>query len=373
MRIGIDLTWLKPKKSGGVEFYAKNLIDGFLKLKDENEYDLLLAQDNFEYLQSYFGNDRRLKYIECKTNANAVAQHLLWQNTSEYHVIKNNGMDFCFFPVYEMPIYKNKHVKCVTVIQDMQADSYPEYFKKYELAWFHMAWKRVFNNSKRVIVTSNYTKHDAEKRYKTNDNIEVIYIPVTMQRSLDFDFSSVATKYGIQDYQYFYTVSSMLKHKNLVTLLKMMKKIVSENYPLPKKLVISGVGGNNKEEFIRQVNEIGIQNNIVVTDFVTNEERNALIQHSNTFLFSSIFEGFGMPPIEAMMLGAKVLSTRCTSLEEVTMNRCNYVDDPFNIDEWIQKLQLMQSQKGEVISFDEYKDTTIARKYLDLFYKVNME
>jgi glycosyltransferase involved in cell wall biosynthesis len=373
MRIGIDLTWLKPKKSGGVEFYAKNLLDGILKLKDKNEYVLLLAQDNSEYLRDYFGNDERLIYIDCKTNANAVAQHLFWQSTREYSILKKNNVKFCFFPVYEMPIYKNKNIKCVTVIHDMQADNYPEYFKKYELVWFHMAWQRVLDNSEKVIVTTNYTKQDVEKRYKSHGNIEVIYIPITLQAPVNESFDSLSEKYSIKDHEYFYTVSSMLPHKNLITLLKMMKKISEESISLPKKLVISGVGGRNKENFLSQIYKLGIQDSIVMTDFVSNEERNLLIQHSNVFLFSSIFEGFGMPPIEAMMLGAKVLSTKKTSLEEVTMDRCTYVDDPFDIDEWIRKLVKMQNQTSKVILFDEYKDTVIARQYLNLFYEMNKD
>lgn len=373
MIIGIDMTWLKPRISGGVEFYAINLIQGILKLPDDNQYVLLLAEDNSEYLKKAFGDDHRLKYIECKTNANAVAQHLWWQSVHEYSVLKKNQIDFCFFPVYEMPIYKMKKVKCVTVVHDIQAQHYPEYFKLHELVWFHMAWQKVLNNSERVIVTTNYTKGDLEACYKSHGNVEVIWIPVTFDTNQVADFDQLAEKYQIQKNQYFYTVCSMRKHKNLLTLLKVMKKIKDENIDLPKKLVISGVTGPDKDNFLKQIQELGIQDSIIQTAFVSNAERNALIKNSNMFLFPSIFEGFGMPPIEAAMLGSKVLSTKETSLKEVTMNRCNYVNDPFSADEWIAEMKKMQTQEAKVIPFEEFKDTTIARQYLDLFYKVSKE
>jgi glycosyltransferase involved in cell wall biosynthesis len=373
MRIGIDLTWLKPRKSGGVEFFAKNLIDGFLKLSDQNEYVLLLAKDNSDYLKEHFGNDPRLTYVECETNANAVAQHLWWQSAHEYKVLQQNHLNFCYFPVYEMPIYKNKNIKCVTTIHDIQAQHFPEYFKMHELIWFHMAWQKVLDNSERVIVTSNYTKKDLEKNYKSHGNVQVIYIPVTFNSTKIGDFDDVKTKFQIERGQYFYTVCSMRKHKNLITLLKVIKKISEDNKNLPQKLVISGVGGPDKENFKKQIREMGIQDHIILTAFVSDEERNALIKNSNMFLFPSIFEGFGMPPIEAAMLGAKVLTTKETSLAEVTMNRCNYVENPLSVDEWIAQIQKMQTQEAKVIKFDEFNDINIAQQYLDLFDKVNKE
>lgn len=373
MRIGIDLTWLKPRKSGGVEFFAKNLVDGFLKLDDKNEYVLLLAHDNSDYLKEHFGNDPRLTYIECETNANAVAQHLWWQSAHEYSVLKKNQVYFCYFPVYEMPIYRDKKVKCVTTVHDIQAQHFPEYFKKHELVWFHMAWQKVLDNSDKVVAITNYTKQDLEKYYHSHGNIVAIYNPVSMDTEQVSDFQSLSEKYGIEKNQYFYTVCSMHKHKNLITLLKVMKKIKDEKIELPKKLVISGVGGPNKEEFQRQITELNIQDVVLLTSFVSNEDRNALVKNSNMFLFPSIFEGFGVPPIEAMMLGKKVLTTKETSLAEVTMNKCNYVNDPFNVDEWIDEMKKMQDQEDKVVTFELYKDTVAARQYLDLFYEVNQE
>ena len=107
MRIGIDVTWLKPKKSGGVEFYLKNLVDGMLSLEDDNEYVLFSAKDNEKDLKEYF-NDKRISFVVCNTYAFNVKQHLIWQNLFQYKVLKKNNIDFCFFAVYEMPLYKCK-------------------------------------------------------------------------------------------------------------------------------------------------------------------------------------------------------------------------------------------------------------------------
>ena len=370
MRIGIDVTWLKPKKSGGVEFYLKNLVDGMLSLEDDNEYVLFSAKDNEKDLKEYF-NDKRISFVVCNTYAFNVKQHLIWQNLFQYKVLKKNNIDFCFFAVYEMPLYKCKKIKCVTMIHDIQAYHYPEYFSKLENIWFKMGWKKVLKNADEVLTISNYTKEDIKKCFKNKDNINAIYVPVKVDENEMVSFEELEKKYNIKQNEYYYTVSSMHKHKNLITLIKVIKEIKDKNVNVPCKLVISGVGGPNKENLLKQISELGIEENIVLTNFVSDGEKYSLIKNSNIFLFPSIFEGFGIPPVEAMELGTRVITTKCTSLPEVTKGECEYVDDPFSIEEWIEKIKKSQDLIPKKFEFKEYDKSAIARKYLDLFYELN--
>ncbi|MBP3255725.1 MAG: glycosyltransferase family 4 protein [Clostridia bacterium] len=369
MRIGIDVTWLKPKKSGGVEFYFKNLMDGMLAHNDNNEYVLFLAKDNEEDLKKYF-NDDRISFVVCNTYAFNVKQHLIWQNLWQYKVLNKNNIDFCFFPVYEMPLYKCKKIKCVTMIHDIQAFHYPEYFSKLENIWFKMGWKKVLKNADRVVTITNYTKEDIENNFKHKNNLEAIYVPVKADENEIEDFNSIKEKYNIEENKYYYTVCSMHKHKNLITLIKVMKEIKDRNLNIPDKFVISGVGGPNKENLLKEIKELGIEDNIIITPFVSDAEKNTLMKNSNIFLFPSIFEGFGIPPVEAMEIGTRVITTKCTSLPEVTQGMCNYVDDPYKIEDWINEIIKVQGQEKKKYNFEEYDKVKIARRYLDLFYEI---
>lgn len=369
MKIGIDLTWLKPKKSGGVESYFRNLFDGFLELEDKNEYVLFTAKDNDETFENYL-RDSRVKKIMCNTSANDVKGHLIWQNLKQYKILKENGIDFCFFPVYEMPLYKNKKIKTVTTIHDLQALHYPEYFSKLENIWFKLGWGSVVKNADKVIAISDFTKKDIEENFKHKNNVTRIHNPIVLNDEQSIDFKELHKKYNIKKDNYYYTVCSLYKHKNLITLIDVMEEIKKGNYNIPNILVISGVSGPQKEELQKNIKARNLEKNIILTGFVSNEERNSLIRNSNVFLFPSLFEGFGMPPIEAKMLGARVITTKCASLKEVTKDKCEYVNDPLNVKEWIKKIKIIQKEKKKKESFKEYDKKTIAREYLDLFYRV---
>ena len=121
------------------------------------------------------------------------------------------------------------------------------------------------------------------------------------------------------------------------------------------------------DEIIREQN---IEDDIIFTSFVDNIERNMLYKNCKAFLFPSVFEGFGMPPIEAMIWGVPVIISASTSLREVTGGIANYVYNPLDYKEWVSKLEMncKESNKVEVNKLiSRYECKAIAEKYHELF------
>lgn len=70
-----------------------------------------------------------------------------------------------------------------------------------------------------------------------------------------------------------------------------------------------------------------------------------------------------MPPVEAMLFGARVITTRCTSIPEITQNKALYVKDPYRVDDWIEMIR--SEEKMGILNFDVYDPEKIAKRYLD--------
>ena len=368
MLIGIDLTWVKPGKNGGTESYIRNLLDGILEIKNKNKFKLFVTKDNYKSFEKYT-QYKEFSMTICKLNANDLAYRIIWKNLFLYSKMKKEKIDIAFFPVYDMPLHKSKIFPTVTVIHDLLALHYPQYFSKIENIIYRLSWKKVVKNATEIITTSLFVKNDIYQKYQRDTNIRTISIPIVVNKTQE-EYQRILKQYDIQDSNYYYTISSLLPHKNLTTLLKVMNKINKYKIDLPKKLLISGVGGKEKENLKDFILKNNLEEKIIFTGFVSNDERNILIKHSQCFLFPSIFEGFGMPPIEAMMLGSNVLTTRKASIEEVTKGKCNYVDNPFDVDDWIKKMLDIKYQEKKVIVFKEYEKRYIAKQYIKCFEDV---
>jgi len=372
MRVGIDLLWLKVGKVGGTESYIRNLLDGLYEHSNNKElqFVLFLAKDNHHTFYKYFDKENFTKIIMPIQSKNAIIR-IIKENLLLNKYAKDNNVDLMFVPVYSKPLSKNKKIPYIITIHDLQALHYPEYFSKIKNLWLKYAWKRCAITADRIVAISNFVKRDIEDKLGIARNkIEVIYNPITNLENFE-DFDKIKSKYNIKENNYYYTVSALLPHKNLKTLILLMKKLKEENNDLDKKLVITGVSGNDRSKINQLIHDLSLNKEVVFTGFISNEERNTLYKNAKIFLFPSIFEGFGMPPIEAMMLGTPVITTKETSLYEVTQGKAYYVNDPFDVDEWVNLIKMVENNyTRKKYYFEEYDLHTICIKYLNLFEKV---
>lgn len=366
-KTAIDLLWLRPGKVGGTESYIRNLLDGFMQLEEDFSFVLLVSKDNIDTFRSYEA-DSRFELLLADVESANIAKRIIWQNLHQNRMLRHYGISRCFEPVYCKPWF-NGRIEYTCVIHDLQAYHYPKYHPFHEIAYSRLCWRMDVWNAARIVAISNWVKEDIIEKYKRKD-VKVIYNPILVKKDEIVDFACLRNRYEIEEKQFFYTVSQMIPHKNLKTLIEVMDKIVNERKELPQKLLISGVNGNAANELMQLIADKNLENNIILTGFVSNEERNTLYKACFSFLFPSIFEGFGMPPVEAMLFGTKVITTKCASIPEVTQNKAIYVDDPFSVDEWIEKIK-MKDIDNSAMDFSVYDFTGIAKQYLEYLKQSN--
>lgn len=364
MEIAIDLLWLRPRQVGGTEFYIRNLLDGFLKLDEDFHFTLLVSRDNRASL-AHYAEDERISLLEADVVSANIAGRILWQFFCQNRLLRRHGIRKCFIPVYCRPLFNGK-ITYVNVIHDLQAAHYPEYHPFHEIAYSKLCWWLDVHLSGHIVAISDWVRADIIDRYHVKpEKITTIYNPITVDPQEILPMSELTKKYAVAEHEYYYTVAQLIPHKNLGTIIEVMNRIKQQKIDLPGRLLISGVNGESRTELERQISSLGLDQEITLTGFVENAERNALYKYSRAFLFPSVFEGFGMPPVEAMLFGTVVIATDRACIPEVTQGKANYVSDPYDVQEWIRVMQSPVDRIGEV-DFAVYDQKRLTMRYYRL-------
>lgn len=365
-KIAIDLTWVRIKKAGGIESYITNILDGLHEACSQNfDYYLFVAEDNAGKFEKY-KNNVCFSVIVCPVQSDKLLKRLLWLNTRFVGVLKKYKISVCFEPHYCQPVFV-KGIQFITTIHDLQAIHYPEYFSFYRRIWLKMNWYLCSYTSFRIIAISDFVKEDIEKYYpKSNGKVVRVYNSISVSEQ-SLSFKDVEEKYKISEGLYFYTISALLKHKNIMTLVKMMKVIKQNNIKLPHKLLISGAIFEDSNEIVGYIEENNLSDVCIITGFISEAEKYTLLRNCSVFLFPSVFEGFGMPVIESMMCGVKCITTDRACLKEVTEGKAFYVNDPYNVDEWISKCLDVIGCPSQTYSFPRYEKKHVVKELNDIF------
>lgn len=207
----------------------------------------------------------------------------------------------------------------VVAIHDIQTRAYPEFFSKSFAMWYNFLLKFNTKNADKIITVSEFSKGEIMKYYNVpSGKIEVIYNGWQHMNRIA-ENESILEKHGLNSKEFYFAMGSMNPNKNFKYIINLAKENPDENFVIAGKI--------NSKVFN---NDLGFDmdnlKNVKYLGFVTDEELKALYKHAKAFIFPSIYEGFGIPPLEALSCGTKILISKLSCLPEIFSDSADYID-----------------------------------------------
>lgn len=300
--IGLNLLFLIPNKVGGSEPYSRRLIDAFYKYDNKNKYILFCNNENYNTFDSKY--DRVLIPI----NATNRSLRLLVEQLVLPIYLLIHKVDIVYSLGYISPFLT--HCKSIVNIFDLNWYYHPEDFSLMQrMLWkFFVTFSAKFSDA---ITTSSFaSKKSIQTILNPNKRIEVIYSGLPTLTTTKNDL--IAAK---KEIPYLFSLSAAYPHKNLITLLRAHKELYDRGVKV--NLLIAGLGGRSNDELEKYMKENTSGKLVKRLGYITDSRMTALYKKAEALVFTSAYEGFGIPIIEAFSLGLSVISSNAFSLKEV--------------------------------------------------------
>lgn len=405
MRIGVDIRILAKEKRTGIEDYTINLLSYLLARDKKIKYKL--------FYNSFKKSDLNYDFLKLP-NISLKKMHLpnrildlffrFLKTPKIDRILK--GIDIFLSPHFLLAP-TSKKIKTVTIFYDLSFIRFPEFFSLPKLLWHRFIYpKQKAKKTNIIVAISQSTKKDLIDLYNIDKKrIKVIYPGIDKKfKPLDknnFNFQEVKKKYNIPDnfVLYFGTIEP---RKNILSIIRSFEKIKSnfifnnnikwrgfegvvkkqkKDFDFSNlKLVIAGAKGWLYDKVFKTVDNSEFKKDIIFTDFIEERDKIYLYNLADLFIYPSFFEGFGLPPLEAMACGVPTIVSDKPSLSEVVGDGAVMVD-PNDIDSIAFAVKEILSNR-ELADFLRHKGLKrvenfswekTADNFLDLFKKINSD
>jgi glycosyltransferase involved in cell wall biosynthesis len=341
-------------KKNDYTLYAKNL--------DHPFYRIFRDSENF-----------RLKSLKYKRPILGIPLSL----AKESYVDK---LDILHVQYNGPPVHRGK---LIVTIHDLAFIHFPETFDRFQRYRLKILVPMNAKKAKKILCGSRYSKKDISEYYKIEESkIEVTpygFTPYENVAEREGEKSkNILAKYGIQE-KYIFSLGRLNERKNLSSLIFAYKGLRDAG-SLDFKLAIGGKKDFLFGKVLSEIKSSGYENDIILTGYIDDKDLPVLFRNAEFFVYPSLFEGFGLPPLEAMAYGCPVITSDVSSIPEV-VGDAGILIDPNSVEE-------ISSAMKKIVSNPDLKEEmrkkgseqaklfdweTTARKTLDIYEQVCMK
>ena len=326
-KIAIDARMIEHS---GIGTYIQNLLKSGV-------YDVAVGDKAI--IRKY---NKQIEVIEFKAKLYLAKEQFLFPVKK---LIKQN-VKLIHFPHYNVPYFCP--IPFVVTVHDLIHFVYPEFLGGYMKRFYSkLLMKNALKESKYIITVSNYSKKDIEKYFRINsDKIKVIYNVIDKEFRVkdQKEYQYLYNKYNISyDKKVLLCVGNMKPNKNIKEVLEALALMPNRNKTI---LLLVGKAFESENNLKELEKELKITDSVIHTGFVKKEELVDLYNLADVFVFPSLYEGFGLPPLEAMSCGTPVICSNTSALPEVVGEAATLISpgDPMNL-----------MKKIEIVLFGDYE------------------
>lgn len=297
------------QKITGVQRFAREILAEMDKLCEGADIEIAVAADSLDNVPEY--KNIKIKQVGKKNGT-------LWEQTVFKKYVKKNkavSLNLC----NSSPL-SGKKIVC---IHDVKIKAHPDFFNKKFLLWYKILFKNTSKKAIKILTVSEFSKSEIEKYYPAAKG-KIIVINNAWQHMVKVESDeSALDRFSLESKKFVFSLSSVEPNKNLKFILKN-----AENNP---DLTFAVAGGINSSVFSKSSEE-ELPANVKLLGYVSDGEAKTLMRESSAFLFPTFYEGFGIPPLEALACGAQCIIVSDTEVMHEVFGECAVYVSPEKCD-----------------------------------------
>jgi len=356
LRVGIDAKRAYQNKSG-LGNYSRDVISSLIKT-GEIDVQLFTTKKNLEIFN-----------VSKKIKVHVPKIHFLknyWRTFGINNILEKENIQIFHGLSNEIPFGLNKNIKCVVTMHDVIFKKHPSFYKNFDRFMYSKKTEHACKKSQKIISVSEQTKKDLINYFKIHpEKIEVIYQSCHEAFKTPIKNENILKKYQIPN-DFILYVGTIEKRKNLNFILKAIKTNPEIN------LVCIGEKKSYYNNVLEFISENNLKNNITFLTLKSVNDLSDIYKYAKCLVYPSIYEGFGIPIIEALYSQIPVITTNQPVFKEAGGKHCYYVNNPEELKNilekiWNQKKEINQLGKKWAEKFNSSKQ---AKQIINLYQEL---
>lgn len=326
MKIAIDVRSLMDDRYSGVQEYALNITKSMLALPSDHEFVLFYNSAREVSLPTFEGN---VEYVGHRY-PNKLFNAAQWISGMPRWDWLLPDVDCVFVPGLRL-VPLSGEIPLVTTVHDLSFEQFPEL-----LTWWRKRWHSMMrpydllSRSSCLIAVSEHTASDIGRLYGiSSDKVNVIYSGVPGEWVVSEEAKKQAReRYNLPE-SFVLFLGTLEPRKNVASIVRAFSAIAED---VDQDLVLAGGSGWLSDELDDAIAESDVSDRIVLPGFIDEKDKAAVYALADLFVYPSLYEGFGFPPLESLLSGTPVITSHNSSLPEVVGQWATMID-PYNVSE----------------------------------------